>query len=53
MIAPSEEGAIDAVRKLERLKVWTDYFELDTFIPAILSYLRYGNWRYGSLELLP
>lgn len=53
MIDPSEKGAIEAIRKLERLKQWTDHFELETFIPAIISYLQYGNWRYSSVELLP
>ena len=45
---PSEKGAMETARKLRRLKAWTDYFELETFIPEILEYLEGGGWRFGK-----
>lgn len=36
------------IRKFERLKQWTDWFEIQTKIPLIIEWLRYGH---GSLTI--
>lgn len=52
---PTSESISDVVRKLRRLKDWTDHFQLtDTWIPDILEYIEDGQWaRDISRDLLP
>ncbi|MHC1763741.1 MAG: YkgJ family cysteine cluster protein [Verrucomicrobiia bacterium] len=43
MLPPNETTVAAVVRKLERLKAWTDYFGLnDTWIPKILAIIKAG-----------
>lgn len=36
----TEEDRLDTLRKLNRLKQWTDYFSLDTVLPSIIEWVR-------------
>lgn len=44
---PTQHGAEETIRKLKRLKEWTDYFDLETYLPGILEYLEAGGWKCG------
>lgn len=44
MTPPTEETKQDVVRKLLRLKEWTDYFELETHLPLIIEWAKYGPY---------
>lgn len=43
MTPPTPETIKDVVRKLRRLKKWSDHFGLDTWIPDILSLIEHGS----------
>lgn len=49
---PTEESIADTIRKLVRLRKWTNHFALgQTRIPEIIGYLRSGRWRSGPVIL--
>ncbi|MGA2225597.1 MAG: YkgJ family cysteine cluster protein [Syntrophobacteraceae bacterium] len=50
--APTEESIADTVRKLNRLRKWTNHFGLGrTWIPEIVGYLQSGRWKSGPVIL--
>lgn len=42
MLPPTPARRDDAVRKMKRLQEWTDYFQLKTHLPKIISWLTMG-----------
>lgn len=49
---PTEESAAESIRKLKRLKQWSDYFKLtETWLPEIIEYMESGKWENGPLYL--
>lgn len=51
MTTPTDETIADAVRKLSRLREWTDYFSLNTKIPVILNWIA-SHKTYENIEPL-
>ncbi len=50
--APTEESIADTIRKLNRLRKWTNHFGLgQTWIPEIIKYLQSGRWKSGPVIL--
>lgn len=40
MLPQSEKSVQEVIRKLNRLKDWTDYFEIDTWLPDLLQIIK-------------
>lgn len=52
IVPATEKTLVNILRKLDRLKLWTDYFELDTHLPDIIDWVKRGNYS-DRLVLLP
>ncbi|MGA3117211.1 MAG: hypothetical protein ABSF90_22560 [Syntrophobacteraceae bacterium] len=42
---PSDKNAKETIRKLQRLQLWAEYFELSTHLPQLIKDLQAGLWR--------
>jgi len=49
---PTDKSIADTIRKLNRLRKWTNHFGLGrTWIPEIINYLQSGRWKSGPIIL--
>jgi hypothetical protein len=44
MTPPSPETIEEVLRKLHRLKRWADYLRLDTWLPEVIAWARFGPY---------
>lgn len=51
MLPITYDSVAETIRKLTRLKEWTDYFELKTYLPDILLWANDSSRRYVQLYL--